>query len=273
MGLMPVLPRHLIDPETFEKTSFVPPIGSGPYLVGEVEARQEHQPQARPELLGRASFPSIAGQFNFDEIRYDYYRDGGSLFEAFKAGAIDARPEDDPTRWTEGYNIPAVRDGRDRQGGVPGRDSRRHVGARVQHAPPALRRSTRARGSDQAVRFRVDQPHALSRSICAHRELFRPLGAQLAWTRGRRARACAARALRRRGEARDHGRQLRLPGQRRHRREPRGAEGGARAARSRPVIGWRRASSSTRRPASPSASRFWPPRGPRSGCCSPTPGP
>ena len=34
------------------------------------------------------------------------------MFEAFKAGAIDARPEDDPTRWTEGYNIPPVRDGR-----------------------------------------------------------------------------------------------------------------------------------------------------------------
>jgi peptide/nickel transport system substrate-binding protein len=111
MGLMPVLPRHLIDPEAFEKTSFVPPIGSGPYTVAEVKPGQSISLKRDPNYWG-ANLPVTRGQFNFDEIRYDYYRDSGSLFEAFKAGAIDARPEDDPTRWTEGYNIPPVRDGR-----------------------------------------------------------------------------------------------------------------------------------------------------------------
>ena len=111
MGLMPVLPRHRIDPATFEKTSFVPPIGSGPYLVGEVKPGQSISLKRDPNYWG-SKLPVTRGQFNFDEIRYDYYRDSGSLFEAFKAGAIDARPEDDPTRWTEGYNIPPVRDGR-----------------------------------------------------------------------------------------------------------------------------------------------------------------
>ena len=111
MGLMPVLPKHLIDPETFEKTSFVPPVGSGPYLVGEVKPGQSISLKRDPNYWG-AKLPVTRGQFNFDEIRYDYYRDSGSLFEAFKAGAIDAQPEDDPTRWTEGYNIPAARDGR-----------------------------------------------------------------------------------------------------------------------------------------------------------------
>ena len=111
IGLMPVLPRHLIDPETFEKTSFVPPIGSGPYLVGEVKPGQRVTFKRDPNYWG-AKLPVNRGQFNFDEIRFDYYRDAGSMFEAFKAGAIDARPEDDPTRWTEGYNIPGVRDGR-----------------------------------------------------------------------------------------------------------------------------------------------------------------
>ena len=111
MGLMPVLPRHLIDPATFEKTSFVPPVGSGPYLVSEVKPGQSITLKRDPNYWA-AKLPVTRGQFNFDEIRYDYYRDSGSLFEAFKAGAIDARLEDDPTRWTEGYNIPAVRDGR-----------------------------------------------------------------------------------------------------------------------------------------------------------------
>jgi peptide/nickel transport system substrate-binding protein len=111
MGLMPVLPRHLIDPETFEKTSFVPPVGSGPYLVGEVKPGQSITLKRDPNYWA-AKLPVNQGLYNFDEIRFDYYRDAGSLFEAFKAGAVDARPEDDPTRWTEGYHIPAVRDGR-----------------------------------------------------------------------------------------------------------------------------------------------------------------
>ena len=34
------------------------------------------------------------------------------MFEAFKAGEIDVRLEDDPGRWIEGYNFAAVADGR-----------------------------------------------------------------------------------------------------------------------------------------------------------------
>ena len=70
IGLMPVLPRHLIDPETFEKTSFVPPIGSGPYLVGEVKPGTAHHLQARSELLGReASGQQRPVQFRRDPLR------------------------------------------------------------------------------------------------------------------------------------------------------------------------------------------------------------
>ena len=59
-----------------------------------------------------ADDPANRGTYNFDEIRYDYYRDANSLFEAFKAGLYDFRIETDPTRWLTGYDIPAVREGR-----------------------------------------------------------------------------------------------------------------------------------------------------------------
>ena len=111
MGLMPVLPRHLIDPANFETTSFAPPIGSGPYLVDEVKPGRSISFKRDPHYWG-ADLPVNRGLYNFDEIRFDYYRDSGTLFEAFKSGAIDALPDDDPTRWTEGYDFPAVRDGR-----------------------------------------------------------------------------------------------------------------------------------------------------------------
>src|SRR3954468_7514780 len=36
LGLMPILPRHAVDPATFEETSMTPPVGSGPYLVVDI---------------------------------------------------------------------------------------------------------------------------------------------------------------------------------------------------------------------------------------------
>jgi peptide/nickel transport system substrate-binding protein len=50
--------------------------------------------------------------WNFDEIRFDYYRDGNTQFEAFKKGLCDARTETDPTRWQTAYDFPAVREHR-----------------------------------------------------------------------------------------------------------------------------------------------------------------
>jgi peptide/nickel transport system substrate-binding protein len=111
MGLMPVLPKHLIDPDKFETTSLMPPIGSGPYTIARVDPGKSITFKRDPSYWGR-DLPVNRGRNNVDEIRYDYYRDAGSMFEAFKSGLVQLREEDDPTRWTEGYDFPAFRDGR-----------------------------------------------------------------------------------------------------------------------------------------------------------------
>jgi peptide/nickel transport system substrate-binding protein len=111
IGLMPVLPRHLIDPDRFEKTTLVPPVGSGPYTVAKVDPGKSITFRRDPNYWGR-DLPVNRGRYNFDEIRFDYYRDAGSMFEAFKSGLVRLRNEEDPTRWTEGYEFPALREGR-----------------------------------------------------------------------------------------------------------------------------------------------------------------
>jgi len=111
IGLMPVLPRHLVDPELFEKTGLTPLIGSGPYTVAKVDPGKSISFKRDPNYWGR-DLSVNRGLYNFDEIRFDYYRDAGSMFEAFKSGLVRLRNEDDPTRWTEGYDFPALRDGR-----------------------------------------------------------------------------------------------------------------------------------------------------------------
>ena len=111
LGLMPILPRHKVDAETFERTTLEPPIGSGPYVIAKVDAGRSITYRRNPDWWGR-DLPVSRGRFNFEEIRIEYFRDASSLFEAFKAGEIDVRPEDDPARWIEGYGFAAAQDGR-----------------------------------------------------------------------------------------------------------------------------------------------------------------
>jgi peptide/nickel transport system substrate-binding protein len=111
LGLLPVLPRHLIDPKTFDETSLEAPIGSGPYRVAKVDAGRSITYKRDPNYWGK-DLPVNRGRFNFEEIRFDYFREGSVQFEAFKTGQADLWPEEDPRRWANGYDFPAVTDGR-----------------------------------------------------------------------------------------------------------------------------------------------------------------
>ncbi len=111
LGLMPVLPKHAVDPATFENSTLAKPIGSGPYLVAEVDPGKSVSFTRDPNYWGR-DLPINRGLWNFNELRFDFYRDGNSYFEAFKAGLYDVRSETDPGRWQTGYDFPAARDGR-----------------------------------------------------------------------------------------------------------------------------------------------------------------
>ncbi len=111
LGLMPVLPKHAIDPEGFEDTSFTPPVGSGPYIVKNVDPGRSITFARNPDYWG-AKLPINRGLWNVDELKIDFYRDDNSYFEAFKKGLYDVRAETDPTRWQTGYDTPAFRAGR-----------------------------------------------------------------------------------------------------------------------------------------------------------------
>ncbi|MCE7997869.1 MAG: ABC transporter substrate-binding protein [Rhodobiaceae bacterium] len=111
MGLMPIIPKHIYETRAFDETSLVPPVGSGPYVITEVEPGARLVYSRSPNYWGK-DLPVNRGHYNFDRLIYDYFRDANASFEAFKAGLYDIRPEDDPTRWATGFDIPAVRDGR-----------------------------------------------------------------------------------------------------------------------------------------------------------------
>jgi peptide/nickel transport system substrate-binding protein len=110
LGLMPVFAKHAVVPDKFEETSFQAPLGTGPYVVGEVDPGKSATLKRSPGYWGR-DLPVNRGFWNFDEIRVDYYRESNSYLEAFKRGLYDFRHEHDPTRWETGYVFPAVHDG------------------------------------------------------------------------------------------------------------------------------------------------------------------
>lgn len=111
LGLMPILPKHATNPDTFEQTTLVPPIASGPYVVASVDAGRQLILKRDPNYWGK-DLAVRRGLYNFGEIRYDYFRDYTNLFEAFKKGDIDLVTEGDPAHWSQAYDFPAANDGR-----------------------------------------------------------------------------------------------------------------------------------------------------------------
>lgn len=111
LAIMPVLPKHAVDIEHFDDASLKWPVGSGPYVVADAKAGSRLLLRRDPNYWG-ADVPSQRGLYNFDEIDIQYFRDGNSLFEAFKAGLLDYRDETSTTRWSTGYDFPAAQDGR-----------------------------------------------------------------------------------------------------------------------------------------------------------------
>jgi len=110
LGLMPILPKHAVDPETFENTTLAPPLGSGPYRVTHVDPGSSVTLTRNPDYWGR-DLPINRGLWNFDEVRIDFYREANGQFEAFKRGLYDVRVEDEPLRWHDGYDLSAVKSG------------------------------------------------------------------------------------------------------------------------------------------------------------------
>ena len=111
LGLMPILPKHIFKEREFESASLDIPIGSGPYRVNDVKPGASITYARNPDYWG-ADLPVNRGRYNFDTVRFDYYRDANSMFEAFKKGLYDLREEGDPGRWATSYDFPALKAGK-----------------------------------------------------------------------------------------------------------------------------------------------------------------
>ena len=118
IGLMPILSRAHYAGQDISAPSLRPPLGSGPYVVGDVSPGRSIS-YVRNRDYWAADLPVNRGQNNFDVIRVDFYRDENTAFEAFKAGQFDLWEEKDPARWARAYDFGAVRAGAVARAAIP----------------------------------------------------------------------------------------------------------------------------------------------------------
>ncbi|HPG88822.1 MAG TPA: extracellular solute-binding protein, partial [Hyphomicrobium sp.] len=111
VAMLPVLSKTYYETENFEETTLKPPLGSGPYAIKDFRPGTYVAYKRREDYWAK-DLPVNRGRFNFDEIRYDYYRDRNVELEAIKSGQLDLREEFTSVNWATGYDIAAVKDGR-----------------------------------------------------------------------------------------------------------------------------------------------------------------
>ncbi|MEM1237161.1 MAG: extracellular solute-binding protein [Pseudomonadota bacterium] len=106
-----VLPEHFYDEDTpFDETWLDAPLGSGPYLLDNVDAGRSIRFCKDPDYWA-ADLPVNAGKNNFECFAYEYFADDLVGLQAFSAGEYQMRTEYRSASWATGYDFPAAQKG------------------------------------------------------------------------------------------------------------------------------------------------------------------
>jgi microcin C transport system substrate-binding protein len=111
VAVLPIFSKTYYATQPFDQTTLQPPLGSGPYLVDRIAQGRNIVYRRNPDYWAK-DLPVNRGRWNFDRIRYEYFRDRTAGMEAFKAGTYDFREEFTSKVWATEYDFPAIRAGR-----------------------------------------------------------------------------------------------------------------------------------------------------------------
>ena len=118
IGQFAILPKHWWEgkgpdgkPRNIKETTLEPPLGSGPYRVKSFSAGRNIVLERVAHYWGK-DLPVAIGTNNFDEMRFEYFRDTTVQLEGLKGDAYDFRLENSSKNWATAYDFPAVKDGR-----------------------------------------------------------------------------------------------------------------------------------------------------------------
>jgi microcin C transport system substrate-binding protein len=108
---LPIFSRAYYATRPFDESTLDAPLGSGPYKVGKFEANRFIEYE-RVKDWWAADLPVNRGSYNFDVVRYEFYRDRDVAYEGFTGKNYLFREEFTSRIWATRYDFPAVKDGR-----------------------------------------------------------------------------------------------------------------------------------------------------------------
>jgi microcin C transport system substrate-binding protein len=108
---LPIFSKAYYATRPFDESTLDAPLGSGPYKVGKFEANRYIEYE-RVKDWWAADLPVNRGSYNFDTVRYEFYRDRDVAFEGFSGKSYLYREEFTARIWATRYDFPAVKDGR-----------------------------------------------------------------------------------------------------------------------------------------------------------------
>lgn len=115
---LPIFSKAYFATRNFEESTLETPLGSGPYKVGKFEVNRYIEYERVRDWWG-ADLPVSRGTYNYDVVRYEFYRDRDVAFEGFTAKNYLFREEFTSRIWATRYDFPAIRDGRVKQELIP----------------------------------------------------------------------------------------------------------------------------------------------------------
>jgi microcin C transport system substrate-binding protein len=108
---LPIFSSAYYATRPFDESTLDVPLGSGPYRVGKFEVNRYIEFERVKDWWG-ADLPVSRGLYNFDTVRYEFYRDRDVAFEGFTAKNYLFREEFTARVWATRYDFPAIKDGR-----------------------------------------------------------------------------------------------------------------------------------------------------------------
>ncbi len=108
IACLQVYPSHYWSKREMGRTTLEIPVGSGPYRIASFDLGRNIVYQRVKDYWAK-DLPVCRGMYNFDELRYEYFRDDTVALEAFRAGLYDLRMEYAARHWEALKQIPGVK--------------------------------------------------------------------------------------------------------------------------------------------------------------------
>ena len=107
---LPIYSKQDWNNKDFTRVTLQPIVGSGPYMLERIDAGRSITYKRSPDYWAK-NLPVNKGRYNFDRLKYVYYRNLEVSFEGFKSRQFYLYEEKNIRNWMTAYNFPAMQSG------------------------------------------------------------------------------------------------------------------------------------------------------------------